>query len=294
MFILQKRSVALGLSLLIAGCSSPSEQARNTAAVPKHDGPLIGPAAAPTSPTSENAAVGTVTADTPVNSENYAEVMAARSQEYERLEYKPVTLNSFQCGDNCYLELTGGVEGAAPEKVLCTASQCADWQASGSLPMLRNKGARAKFGTANQVDGVGKVMKRNVRAVIDLRVPSTSQQPASARTSASADGGTLPLERGVYVATGADCKEPANAEIRIWNGTGLSGSATRNCRPTIKSRKGNTYTVSNSCENTYDGTRTAEQQSITVSDATHFTLAGQKFRKCPSGAAPYDFQKSAR
>ena len=112
-----------------------------------------------------------VTADTPINSENYAQVMEARSREYDRLEYKPVALNSFECGDNCYLELTEGIEGAAPRKVLCTARQCADWHAAGRLPArLRNSGARVKFGRANQVDGSGTVMVRGVEAVIDLRL----------------------------------------------------------------------------------------------------------------------------
>lgn len=112
-----------------------------------------------------------VTADTPINSENYAQVMEARSREYDRLEYKPVTLNSFECGDNCYLELTEGIEGAAPRTVLCTARQCADWQAAGRLPArLRNAGARVKFGRANQVDGSGTVMARGVEAVVDLRL----------------------------------------------------------------------------------------------------------------------------
>lgn len=112
-----------------------------------------------------------VTADTPINSENYAQVMEARSREYDRLEYKPVALNSFECGDNCYLELTEGIEGAAPRKVLCTARQCADWHAAGRLPArLRNAGARVKFGRANQVDGSGTVMARGVEAVIDLRL----------------------------------------------------------------------------------------------------------------------------
>lgn len=112
-----------------------------------------------------------VTADTPINSENYAKVMEARSREYERLEYKPVTLNSFECGDNCYVELTEGIEGAAPRNLLCTARECANWQGEGRLPSrLKNKAAWVKFGKANQVDGVGNIMERDVEAVVDLRL----------------------------------------------------------------------------------------------------------------------------
>ena len=118
-----------------------------------------------------NHVFGRVTADMPVNSENYAEIMEARSREYDRLEYKPVNLNSFECGDNCYLELTEAIEGAAPRKVLCTARLCANWQGEGRLPpRLKNTGAKAKFGNANQVDGAGNIMARNVEAVVDLRL----------------------------------------------------------------------------------------------------------------------------
>lgn len=112
-----------------------------------------------------------VSADTPINSENYVEVMEARSREYDRLEYKPVNLISFERGDNCYLELTEAVEGAAPRKVLCTARLCADWRDSGRLPArLHNTGTTAKFGRASQVNGAGSVIARGVEAVVDLRL----------------------------------------------------------------------------------------------------------------------------
>ena len=281
--------------LSLASCSSPStgngdlsdEQAntdRATATEEDAQTPL------------PETAVDQVTADTPINSGNYAEVMTARSREYARLEYKPVTLNSFECGDNCYLELTEGVEGAAPAKLLCTARSCADWQQAGALPIaLKNKGAKVKFGTTDQVDSAGNVMNRDVRAVVDLRIPAVSGQAASKGTASSKGGtGPLPLTRGVYVAKGTGCKSPANAGLRIWNGTGLSGSATRNCRPTIKSRSGDTYKVSNSCENTYNGSRTTQAQTISVPDATHFTLDGQSFAMCSAGEAPADLEKLAR
>ena len=114
---------------------------------------------------------GRVTADTPIDPENHAQVMEARSREYDRLDYKPVTLNGFECGDNCYLELTDAMEGAAPRRVLCTARLCADWQSDGRLPVaLRNRGVMAKFGRADQVDSTGTVMRRGVEAVVDLQL----------------------------------------------------------------------------------------------------------------------------
>lgn len=214
------------------------------------------------------------------------------------MEHKPVTLIGFTCGDNCSVEITRGVEGAAPETVLCTARACADWQDVSALPAaLRDKGVTAKFGRADQVDGAGTVMKRNAEAIVDLRVPAALK--ISARSSGT---GTepLPLVRGVYVLEGGSCRQPANAFVCIGNGTGLSGSATRACRATVRSRDGNTYQVTNSCENTYNGSRTAESQTITVPDATHFTLraggeaSARRFRPCPAGETPGALQRLAR
>lgn len=163
--------------ILLAACSQPSStpSANDEDLAPAMQGAgpsdalakLSSPAASPPSPAGEDA----ITADTPITSENYAKVMEARSREYDRLEYKPVNLNGFECGDNCYLELTEATEGSAPRKVLCTARLCADWQSAGRLPaMLRNTGAEAKFGKANQVDGAGDVLARDVEAIVDLRL----------------------------------------------------------------------------------------------------------------------------
>lgn len=296
------RLTPLALALAVAGCSSPAST--GNAIDESHSAEVTTDIAATQAAGVPGDARATstgdaITADTPVTSENYAQVMEARSREYEGLKYKPVTLNGFTAGDNIYLELTRGVEGAAPETVLCTARLCADWRDAGALPAgLRNKGATAKFGTADQVDGSGKVMKRGVEAVVELRLRAGLR-----RTSAKAstgDTGPLPLTRGVFVAEGSDCKQPANAAIRVWNGTGLSGSATRNCRPTIRSRDGDTYRLSNSCENTYDGSRTAAVQTITVNDKSHFALreegeaSAQRFRLCPAGEAPDALEKLVR
>lgn len=293
------RIATVVIAVTIASCSAPStsdeslpsEQSRSDAVA----------TTPPPDPSTPNAVGGVVSADTPINSENYSEVMAARSREYERLEYKPVTLNSFECGDNCYLELTERVEGAAPTKVLCTAGLCGDWQPEGHLPTaLRNMAAEAKFGTANQVNGAREVVARDVRAVIDLRTPSADRPTAdrlsrsSQAAGASSHARSLPLARGVYVAEGTGCRSPVNAGLRIWNGAGLSGSATRNCRTTIQSREGNMFNVSNSCENTYDGSRTVETQAITVRGPTRFTLVEQSYRMCPAGEVPASLENLAR
>ncbi len=204
-----------------------------------------------------------------------------------------MTLSGFSCGDNCYLELTRGVEGAAPETILCTAPACAEWQAGGSLPAaLRDTGAMVRFGTADQVDGSGTVMEHGVRAAVGLRIPTKLRQAA---TRASPGGtGPLPLTRGVYVADGSDCAHPANAVVRVYDGQGISGSTTKDCRVTVNSRDRSAYRVSNSCVNTYDGSRAAVDQTVTVPEATHFALDGTRFGLCPAGEAPESLRTLTR
>ncbi len=106
--------------------------------------------------------------------------------------------------------------------------------------------------------------------------------------------GTLPLQRGVYVIEGSGCASPANAVVRIYNGTGLSGSSTRECRTTVRSQDGSRYEVDQSCENTYDGTRTSESQTITVSGDQHFVLGSARYGLCPSGQTPKSMEQLAR
>lgn len=52
--------------------------------------------------------------------------------------------------------------------------------------------------------------------------------------------------------------------------------------------------MSNSCVNTYDGPRTAVDQTVTVPEATHFALDGTRFGLCPAGEAPESLRKLAR
>lgn len=126
---------------------------------------------------------------------------------------------------------------------------------------------------------------------------TSNHSPTAARTSASSGKGVLPLIPGVYVLHGADCHNPSNAAIRIYTGTGISGSSTRNCRATIRSREGNTFTADQSCVDTYSSKRSTTTQSIVISDARHFSLregdekSTSSFQLCPKGEAPEDLQR---
>lgn len=231
--------------------------------------------------------------DRPLTSENYAEEMARRSREYAQLEYKPVSLSAFRCDDQCYVEFIGGVEGAGEEEVPCTASACEAWRAAGVLPDdMRRRYVEAKFGKVTLPAGANNAAGKPVRAIVGFRFSAGT----TTRSAEAGSGGTgpLPLRRGVYVRAGTGCGSPPNAAIRIYNGAGLSGSATRDCRATISSQDGNRYRVDQSCENTYDGKRTSELQSISVPDDQSFSMDGASFERCADGTAPAELEKLSR
>ena len=101
---------------------------------------------------------------------------------------------------------------------------------------------------------------------------------------------TLPLTPGVYVMSGESCARPSNAGFRVFDGRGISGSATRNCRATVRASSGDVHQVDQSCIDTYSGQRTTTVQTLTIPDARSFTQTedgeAASFRLCPAGEAP--------
>lgn len=83
---------------------------------------------------------------------------------------------------------------------------------------------------------------------------------------------SLPLKTGFYVLLTSDCENPANADWQYYSGKGLSESATKDCILKITKREGNKYTISQTCTNTYDKSRTETQSTIIIKDDSHFTL----------------------
>ncbi|RJY08839.1 hypothetical protein [Aurantiacibacter aquimixticola] len=128
------------------------------------------------------------------------------------------------------------------------------------------------------------------RRMLEANSPSEpTESGAGPNEQPSAE--TIPLTPGVYVRAGTSCENPANAAFRVWDGDGLSGSATRDCRGTIVSHDGNRYTIANSCENTYDGSRTTERLTMTVTDQVHFSIAGSEFESCSMAQVPDALQE---
>ncbi|WP_161956797.1 hypothetical protein [Sphingosinithalassobacter portus] len=124
-----------------------------------------------------------------------------------------------------------------------------------------------------------------------IQTPEPLEENRAAGNADHAQG-VLPLERGIYVQEGTACGDPPNAAIRIYDGSGLSGSATHACHARILSHDGERYTVDESCIDTPSGAgrRTTERQTITVADALTFTLATRhdsaRFRFCPPVELP--------
>jgi hypothetical protein len=161
------------IALTLSACSSqtPSSDQAGPADVAPERGsktsappPAVAKAPAPV-------ANSAVTGDTPITKENYAQVMEARSREYEQAEWKKISLEGYSCGDNCYVEYSPHIEGGGDMTALCSAKICGDWERAGKLPAeFRGKTAEVKYGTAPRIDGSGNKVD-TYRNIIDIRFP---------------------------------------------------------------------------------------------------------------------------
>jgi hypothetical protein len=126
---------------------------------------------------------------------------------------------------------------------------------------------------------------------------AASQAWASVDTSAP-PGGVYRLKPGIYVAKGSDCAAPANAAIRLYDGKGLGTAHTRACKARVRTRRGSTYTVDQSCIDAGAGAapRVVQRQQVTVHDALTFTqtIKGQatRYAYCPHSELPQDLRKA--
>jgi hypothetical protein len=113
-------------------------------------------------------------------------------------------------------------------------------------------------------------------------------------------GGVYRLKPGIYVAEGSECSSPANAAIRRYDGKGISTAHTKACKATVRKRRGNQYTVAQSCMDA--GTRTTSRQTqhqqVTVENALTFkqSIAGNvtTYHYCPIRELPPGLRKAAR
>ncbi|WP_448663814.1 hypothetical protein ACG3SL_03835 [Sphingomonas sp. CJ20] len=120
--------------------------------------------------------------------------------------------------------------------------------------------------------------------------PQRASEPVG--NPGTAPGGVYKLKPGIYVAKGSSCGSPANAAIREYDGRGISTANTHACRARILARKGNSYTVSQSCIDAGAGPapRREQRQQIRVYDALTFgqAIGGNitTYRYCPVRQLP--------
>lgn len=138
-----------------------------------------------------------------------------------------------------------------------------------------------------------------VLAAAGIAALGTVAATASVDTSPK-PGGVYRLKPGIYAQKGASCSSPANAEIRQYDGHGISTAHTRSCRARVLSRHGKRYTVSQSCidAGAGPGKRFTERQTITVPDALTFTETtrgrGITYRYCPIDQLPEGLRSAVR
>jgi len=109
-------------------------------------------------------------------------------------------------------------------------------------------------------------------------------------------GGVYQLKPGVYVQNGVSCASAPNAAIRQYDGRGIGDAHSRACSARVLVRKGNRYTVEQSCIDAGAGPapRVSQRQTVTVSDALTFTVRtrgpGTTYRYCPASMLPADLE----
>lgn len=134
------------------------------------------------------------------------------------------------------------------------------------------------------------------RFALIIAVLVAGQATASVDTSAP-PGGVYRLKPGIYVAEGTPCSAPANAAIRQYDGKGISTAHTRACKAVVRSRKGGTYTVDQSCIDAGAGPapRFVQRQQVRVHDALTFTQTikgnATRYGYCAPYQLPADLRK---
>ncbi|SFR83832.1 hypothetical protein [Sphingomonas jatrophae] len=125
--------------------------------------------------------------------------------------------------------------------------------------------------------------------------------PAAASVDTSPPpGGVYRLKPGIYVRQGVACGDAPNAAIRRYDGRGIADAHSRACRARVLARKGNRYTVSQSCIDAGAGPapRVTERQTVTVADALTFAVRTRgpaaTYRYCPAYMLPAGLRGAAK
>lgn len=82
--------------------------------------------------------------------------------------WQRITIVSYQCGDNCYLEYSTG--GPNTETAMCNTRLCDSWFEVQQMPDSEiGKRYEVRFGTTQQFDNEYRVMEEDFPAIIEMR-----------------------------------------------------------------------------------------------------------------------------
>ena len=129
-------------------------------------------------------------------------------------------------------------------------------------------------------------------AYIKEGCPTPTHPPEGDYIGSGAGGGSVPgLRAGVYVldGQGATCENPANAAFKVYDGIGISGRNTRDCRLNLESvsSSGERYDGFQACVDTYTDEDGTEDVSIGVAGDGYFYWTDQydtdvPYQLCPN------------
>jgi hypothetical protein len=90
-------------------------------------------------------------------------------------------------------------------------------------------------------------------------------------------GSVLPIRVGIFVNESQTCADPANAGILSYDGEGLSGAQTHDCRMLVESHQGKLFAYSQRCVGTGvgDGPIITENGFMTIESERQFLLQGK-------------------
>lgn len=82
--------------------------------------------------------------------------------------WQKITIVSYQCGDNCYLEYSTG--GDQTETAMCETPLCRSWFEVQSMPDSEiGKRYEVRMGTTQQFDNEYRVMEEDFPAIVEMR-----------------------------------------------------------------------------------------------------------------------------
>jgi len=137
------------------------------------------------------------------------------------------------------------------------------------------------------------IVRQGVEGYCRTGAPSVapSISPVAAAT-------VLPLTKGTYVSVSETCADPSFAGLKTFDGLGLAGAHTRECRARIVEKTGSAYTVDNSCIDAGAGPapRSTERLIVAITAPNAFVIrsgsSSERYRLCPQDDLPMALRMS--